>query len=266
MHRFFPAPPVQAVHFSFITIHFYALMILIGIFVAIFLTKHRYVSQGFEEEDIYEIAARVIPAGIIGGRIYHVITSPDAYFGKNGRPLDAVKIWQGGMGIWGAVSLGALFAYLYFAKRERKGDFPIFADALAPGLLLAQAIGRWGNWFNNELFGRPSSLPWALNVPIEFRPQGFETYSHFHPTFLYESLWCLLIALFLWILPRRFQVVRGNLFVLYIALYCVGRLVIESMRIDAAHHIAGLRLNVWVRLMGFCVATYFFVRKQKGSR
>lgn len=266
MHRFFPEPPGQAVHFLSLTIHFYAVSILLGILVAITIVKKRYAIDGAHEEDIYELAARIIPAGIIGGRIYHVVTSPDAYFGSGGHPADALKIWEGGMGIWGAVALGTLVAYRYFRKRERREDFLLFADALVPGLLLAQAIGRWGNWFNNELFGRPTTLPWALRVPVEFRPVGYERYSTFHPTFLYESIWCALGALLVWKIAQLSALRRGSLFLLYIAYYCVGRLGCESLRIDAAHHIGGLRVNIWVSLVGICVATYFFLRNQKSTR
>jgi prolipoprotein diacylglyceryl transferase len=266
MHRFLPAPPASAVHLSFITIHFYAVVILVGIICAIAFTKVLYISQGGHESDIYELSAQLIPAGIVGGRLYHLATSPDAYFGRHGRPLDSLKIWQGGMGIWGAVTLGAMVAYLYFVQRKRRADFPIFADALVPGLLFAQAIGRWGNWFNNELFGKPSTAPWALHVPIEYRPSGFENFSTFHPAFLYESLWCLLGAILAWQATRRLDLNPGKLFVAYIAYYSFGRLLIESIRIDPAHLIAGLRVNIWVSLLGFCVAVFVLMRKTKSAR
>jgi prolipoprotein diacylglyceryl transferase len=266
MHRFLPAPPVSSVHLSFVTIHFYAVAILLGIISAIAITKVFYLSRGGHESDLYELAARLVPTGIVGGRIYHLITSPDAYFGKHGHPLSALKIWEGGMGIWGAVALGALVAYLYFVRRKRQAEFPIFADALVPGLLIAQAIGRWGNWFNNELFGKPSTVPWALRVPVEFRPNGFENFSTFHPTFLYESLWCLLGAFVMWKMSRALQLQPGVLFIAYIAYYSFGRLLIESIRIDPAHVVAGLRVNIWVSLLGFCVASYVLMRKTKSAR
>jgi len=161
------------------------------------------------------------------------------------------------MGIWGAVALGAWIAYRYFKQRDRTSDFPIFADAIVPGLLLAQAIGRWGNWFNNELFGEPSNLPWALKVPINFRPMGFENYTTFHPTFLYESLWCAIGAAIVWRVKALSQLKRGSLFLLYIVFYCVGRLGIESLRIDPAHHLGGLRVNIWISLIGMSVGAYF---------
>ena len=191
-----------------------------------------------------------VPFGIIGGRIYHVLTSPDAYFGKGGHPVDAFKIWEGGLGIWGAISLGALAAWIRYrqlAKKIELPEFMIFLDALAPGVLLAQAIGRFGNWFNVELFGRPLNAPWALQVPVRFRPSGYSAFETFHPTFLYEALWCSLLAFALIKWGKFFK--PGQIFSLYVAGYCLGRLGIESIRIDTAHTIAGLRLNIWVSLI-----------------
>ena len=191
-----------------------------------------------------------VPFGIIGGRIYHVLTSPDAYFGKGGHPVDAFKIWEGGLGIWGAISLGALAAWIRYrqlAKKIELPEFMIFLDALAPGVLLAQAIGRFGNWFNVELFGRPLNAPWALEVPVRFRPSGYSAFETFHPTFLYEALWCSLLAFALIKWGKFFK--PGQIFSLYVAGYCLGRLGIESIRIDTAHTIAGLRLNIWVSLI-----------------
>lgn len=191
-----------------------------------------------------------VPFGIIGGRIYHVLTSPDAYFGKGGHPVDAFKIWEGGLGIWGAISLGALAAWIRYRQLAKKIELPeimIFLDALAPGVLLAQAIGRFGNWFNVELFGRPLNAPWALQVPVRFRPSGYSAFETFHPTFLYEALWCSLLAFALIKWGKFFK--PGQIFSLYVAGYCLGRLGIESIRIDTAHAIAGLRLNIWVSLI-----------------
>jgi prolipoprotein diacylglyceryl transferase len=263
MHRFIPAPPGTAVHLFIFTIHFYALSILLGIVAAIVVVRKRYVARGFPEEDIYELAAILIPTGIVGGRIYHVITSPERYFGKNGNPAAALKIWEGGMGIWGAVFFGACAAYIFFARRNRKADFWVFADALVPGLLLAQALGRWGNWFNNELFGLPTRLPWALSVPRDFRPTGYENFSTFHPTFLYESLWCLIGAFLIWKIKLFSQLNPGYLFILYISFYCLGRFGIELIRIDQANRILGLRINVWVSALGFSIATFIFLRGSK---
>jgi prolipoprotein diacylglyceryl transferase len=266
MHRFFPSPTVSAVHFGFLTIHFYALAILIGIVCAIYVGRISYSRAGGDPEEIVDIAFYAIPSGIIGGRLYHVVTTPDSYFGKNDHPLDSFKIWEGGMGIWGAIALGTFVSYKVFNRKKRSLTFLDFADALAPGLFIAQGIGRWGNYFNIELFGKPSELPWALSVPLSNRPIGYETFQSFHPTFLYESLWCLAGAALLFFLSRRANLKSGSLFLGYIAFYCLGRLGIESLRIDAAHHLLGMRINIWVSALGFCVASLFLYQKAKPAR
>ena len=230
---------------------------------AITIGRSRYVRSGGNPDEITDVAIFAIPAGIIGGRIYHVITSPERYFGSNGHPLDAVKIWDGGMGIWGAIALGTLVAYLIFRSRERSLTFGQFADALAPGLLIAQAIGRLGNWFNCELFGGPTQLPWGLQIPIELRPIGFERYATFHPTFLYEGLWSLICAFALIALTKRWHTQTGNLFLAYIALYCLGRSGTEYLRIDQAQHFLGLRLNEWVSLLGLILASFAILHRHR---
>lgn len=263
MHRSIPTPSVSSFSVGPFTVHFYALCIITGIAIAIYLGDKRYRRAGGGENVVADVAIAAVPAGIIGGRLYHLITSPDAYFGSHGRPMDAFKIWNGGLGIWGAVALGTLVAWWQHERLRRRGrqgllSFTAFADALAPGLLFAQAIGRFGNWFNGELFGRPTTLPWGLNIPLALRPTGYESYQTFQPTFLYEALWCVLVAVVLMLLEHRFKPGQGFLF--YIAAYCVGRLYIETLRIDAAHTIAGLRVNVWMSLFVALVASYFFWR------
>ena len=249
-----PTPSTSAIGIGPLTIHFYALCIIVGVAVAIWLGNRRYRSFANNNDDsigiVADVAIYAVPAGIIGGRIYHVLSSPAPYFGANGNPIDALKIYEGGLGIWGAISLGALVAW--FAYRRRSIDlelpsFRLFLDALAPGILIAQAIGRIGNWFNGELFGKPFSGPWALKIPLSKRPVGFLQYETFHPTFLYEAIWCLLIAvLLLWLTPK---LKPGQSFALYVALYCLGRFAIESLRIDDANKILGLRVNLWTALM-----------------
>ena len=250
-----------------LTLHFYALCILLGIIAAVLVGRSRYARIGGNPEEVNEIALYAIPAGIIGGRLYHVLTSPDAYFGAGGNPWSALKIWQGGMGIWGAIALGLLVSFIVFRSKERSLSFLHFADALAPGLLIAQAIGRWGNWFNGELFGRPTHLPWALSVPLAKRPAGFENYLTFHPTFLYESLWCLLAAIVLLKLPLFAKRVGSGVVLLgYAALYTLGRTWIEALRIDNAHLILGLRLNIWVSAIIFILATLVLIRRIRFTR
>lgn len=246
---FIPTPSFSQLALGPFTIHFYALCILLGIIAAIFLSRLEYRKNGGNPGEINELAVIAVPAGIVGGRLYHVITTPDLYFGAHGHLIDVVKIWQGGMGIWGAISAGALAIWL---RTRSAGSFLILADAVAPGLFLAQAIGRWGNWFNGELFGRPTTVPWGLAIPEAQRPVEFLNFATFHPTFLYESMWCLFGAFLL----LRFQKLRnflgvsaGQRFLTYIFIYSVGRLGIETLRIDAAHTWLGWRVNIWVALI-----------------
>ena len=233
------------------TFHLYAVCIITGIAVAIWLGDKRFRAVAPNGKSVVsEVAITAVPFGIIGGRIYHVITSPDAYFGSTGHPIDAIKIWQGGLGIWGAIYLGAVAAWVRYKQLSRRIELPNFAfflDALAPGVLFAQAIGRFGNWFNIELFGRPLNAPWGLEVPLQYRPVGYSAFETFHPTFLYESLWCAALATALIIAGKSLK--SGQVFSLYILGYCFGRLGIELIRIDTAQIILGLRLNVWVSIV-----------------
>ncbi len=263
MKLFIPTPSHSAVGLGPLTIHYYALCIVAGVVVAIALGRARYAQRGGDVDEVIDCAIVAIPAGIIGGRLYHLITSPDQYFGTGGHPLDALKIWDGGMGIWGAIALGTLASWLTFRRRERSLTFGELLDALAPGLLLAQALGRFGNWFNGELFGRPTRFPWALEIPPNLRPSGFENYSTFHPTFLYEALWCVLAAgLLIW-LGSRFTIEGGSLFLAYIAIYCLGRSGIEYLRIDQAHQFLGLRLNEWVSFGGLVLSLFTLLRRHQ---
>lgn len=267
MKSFIYTPSSSVLEFGFLTIHYYAMCILLGIIVAIWVTRKRYQALGGNPEEISNLAVIVIPIGIIGGRLYHVITSPQKYFGSGGSPLSALKIWQGGLGIWGAISLGALAAFIYFRGRSTTLSFLYLADAIAPALLLAQAIGRFGNWFNAELFGRPTELPWALEIPIGSRPIGFENFTTFHPTFLYEAIWCFLLAITI----MKFEAFKkmagtGAVFYFYVASYSFGRLFIEAIRIDEANRIFGIRLNIWVSAILFVAASALFQRQNAKSR
>jgi prolipoprotein diacylglyceryl transferase len=255
--------PAQSVWFiGWFPIRAYAMCILAGIIVAVWITQRRLAERGGKPGQALDVAVWAVPFGIVGGRLYHLISSPQAYFGEGGHPLDAVKIWQGGLGIWGAVALGTVGAWI--GCRRNGVRFLDYADAAAPGVLVAQAIGRWGNYFNQELFGRPTSLPWGLEISPTNRPAGYEQYATFHPTFLYESLWCLLMALVLVGVDRRFSLAKGQIFALYGMLYTVGRAGIETLRIDEANHILGLRLNVWTSMIVFagaaCAFVYFGLR------
>jgi len=238
---------------------------MLGIALAIWLGDRRFRAVAPHGALIVsEVAITAVPCGIVGGRIYHVITSPDAYFGSGGHPLDAFKIWQGGLGIWGAIALGTLAAWLRYRTLARRIELPsflYFMDALAPAVLFAQAVGRFGNWFNVELFGRPLDAPWALSVPLIDRPNGYTQFETFHPTFLYEALWSILIAVLLIKFGNKLH--AGQIFSLYVVGYCIGRVAIESIRIDEALKIFGLRLNVWVGLLVGLGALVMFMRQSK---
>ena len=245
----------------------YALCILIGIVVAIWLGDRRWRARGGREGDVLDVAAWAVPFGIVGGRLYHVATSWQPYFGPGGHPVQALYVWQGGLGIWGAVTLGAVGAWI--AARRKGLLLPPLADALAPGIVLAQAIGRWGNWFNNELYGGPTTQPWGLQIHqwdteaghAVLGPDGKPiVLGTFHPTFLYESLWDLALAGVLILVDRRFKIGHGRLFALYVLLYTIGRGWIEALRVDPANHILGLRLNEWTSvLVGLGALAYIIV-------
>ena len=261
MRTFIPTPSSSILELGFFTFHFYALTILLGIFVALWLTKKRYKALGGNPNEITDLAFVVVPAGIIGGRLYHVITSPQKYFGENGSPIQALQIWRGGLGIWGAISIGALAAFLFFKVKKTSLSFYQLADAIAPSLLIAQGIGRFGNWFNGELFGRPTSLFWALEIPLDRRPIGYEDFETFHPTFLYEALWCFVIAGVI-LRVKSFKKFKrpGIVFAFYVMAYSLGRFFIEAIRIDEANLIFGIRLNLWVSGLLFIGAFAVFLR------
>lgn len=243
-----PSPETGVWNLGPIPLRAYALLIILGIVVAVWLGNKRYIARGGAPGTILDIAIWAVPFGIVGGRIYHVLTDWQLYFGPGGSGLSgAIRIWDGGLGIWGAVAFGALGAWI--GARRVGVALPPVGDAIAPGIALAQAIGRWGNYFNQELFGSPTDLPWGLEIALEKRPSGFEEFATFHPTFLYESLWLVGVALIVIWADRRFTMGHGRAFALYVLLYTVGRLWIEALRIDSANEILGLRLNIWTSIV-----------------
>ncbi len=260
-----PSPARSLIEIGPLTIHFYALCIILGIVAAVFIGNRRYVAKGGAAGLVGDVAIYAVPSGIIGGRLYHVITSPEKYFGVGGKPIEALYIWQGGLGIWGAISLGALGAFLAYRKHPKRGELPFstFADAIAPGLLVAQGIGRFGNWFNKELFGRPLDAPWALEIPLRYRPFGYSKFETFHPTFLYEALWCFTVAALLVLIGNSKTLASGSIFALYVATYSLGRGLIETLRIDESNLILGLRLNIWTSLVLFLSASFFALKMNR---
>ncbi len=222
----------------------YGLMIAIGVVAGVEMARRRFRARGGDPEDMTTIALWAVPAGLIGARLYHVVTDWKTYFPD--RPLDVVKVWEGGLGIPGGIILGvAVGVYVGYRKGIR---LPVGLDVVAPALPLAQAIGRLGNWFNQEVFGRPTDLPWGLEISAENRPLGYEQDPTFHPTFLYEGLWNLALMGFLIWIDRRRVLRPGNVFVLYVGGYGLGRLWVESLRIDDASLILGIRVNIWTSL------------------
>ncbi|MFJ9408656.1 prolipoprotein diacylglyceryl transferase [Streptomyces sp. NPDC101393] len=257
---FIPSPSTGVVHLGPIPLRGYAFCIIIGVFVGVWLGNKRWVQRGGRSGTVADIAVWAVPFGLVGGRLYHVITTYEPYFGKNGHPLDAFKVWEGGLGIWGAVALGAVGAWI--GCRRRGIPLPAYADVLAPGLAFGQAIGRWGNWFNQELYGRATDVPWALEISSD--PAIGRVGGTYHPTFLYESLWCVGVALLVMWADKRFRMGHGRVFALYVAAYCVGRAWIEYMRVDEAHHILGMRLNVWTALIvGLLAVAYLVISAKK---
>ncbi|MDO3687108.1 prolipoprotein diacylglyceryl transferase [Micromonospora sp. C28ISP2-4] len=264
-----PSPSTAVWQLGPVPIRAYALCIILGIVVACVVTEYRLRRRGVAPGAVLDIAVWAVPAGIIGARIYHVITSPEKYFGAGGEPIKALYIWEGGLGIWGAVAGGAVGAWL--AARQLGIPFAVVADALAPGLPLAQAVGRLGNWFNNELYGGRTTLPWGLEVHVmdpdnpghALRDDAGNPVLQpglYHPAFLYEALWNIGVAALVLFLDRKLRLGRGRAFALYVMGYTAGRFWIELMRTDEANLILGVRLNVWTAALVFLGALAYFIR------
>ncbi|MGW4209947.1 prolipoprotein diacylglyceryl transferase [Lentzea sp. NPDC004789] len=271
-----PSPDQGVWHLGPLPIRAYALCIIAGIIVAIWWGERRWVARGGIKGEVTDIAVWAVPFGLVGGRLYHVITDNQKYFGPGKNPLAALEIWNGGLGIWGAIALGAVGAWV---GCRRKGiPLPAMADALAPGIVTAQAIGRLGNYFNQELYGGDTTLPWGLEIYRRVTPDGREdalagvAIDHtpiqvVHPTFLYELLWNLGVALLVVWADRKFRLGHGRAFALYVAGYTAGRFWIELMRSDEATLIFGTRVNVFVSALVFLGAlAYFVVARSRGER
>lgn len=256
---YIPSPSSGVIYLGPIPLRGYAFCIIIGVFVAVWLGGRRWVARGGRVGTVADIAVWAVPFGLVGGRLYHVITDYELYFTDGRDWVDAFKIWEGGLGIWGAIAMGALGAWI--GCRRRGIPLPAWADAVAPGIAFAQAIGRWGNWFNQELYGKKTDLPWALKIDAD--PAIGRVAGTYHPTFLYESLWCVGVALLVIWADRRFKLGHGRAFALYVAAYTVGRFWWEALRVDTAHHVLGMRLNQWTAIVVFLAAVVYLVISAK---
>ncbi len=254
---FIPSPSVGVWYLGPIPIRAYALSIIAGIVLGWWITARRWRARGGTSETLDGILVWAVLAGIIGARIYHVATDPELYFGPGRTWYRMFFIWEGGLGIWGAVAAGALAAW--WRCRKAKVSFSALADVVAPGLLVAQAMGRLGNYFNQELYGRPTTLPWGLEIDMAHRISGYEQYATYQPTFLYELLWCLLGAGVLVMVERLVPMGRGKLFAAYIVWYTLGRFWVEGLRIDMANTFDGLRLNSYTSLIVFAAGVVLLV-------
>ncbi|MBO3737172.1 prolipoprotein diacylglyceryl transferase [Actinoplanes flavus] len=262
-----PSPTESVWHLLGFPIRAYALCIIAGMVVATLLMEQRLRHRGVAPWTSLDMVVWAVPFGIVGARIYHLITSPQEYFGAGGDPIRALYIWEGGLGIWGAVAGGAVGAWI--ASRQIGLPLSVFADALAPALPVAQAIGRFGNWFNNELYGKVTTLPWGLEVhEMDSANPGHATVIDgepvtkpdlYHPTFAYEVIWNLGVAALVWLLDRKFKFGRGRAFALYVMAYTAGRLWIEMLRVDEANSFFGVRLNVFVSVAVFAGALIYFL-------
>ncbi|MET8003257.1 prolipoprotein diacylglyceryl transferase [Nonomuraea glycinis] len=256
-----PSPSQGVWYLGFVPIRAYALCIVLGVVVAVWLSERRWRARGGQAGTMIDIAVPAVIFGLIGGRLYHVITDWQTYFGARAikEPYQALFIWEGGLGIWGAVALGGVGVWL--ACRRRGLSLSAVADTVAPGIAFAQAIGRWGNWFNQELYGAPTTLPWGLEIDQQ---HGGEPGVLYHPTFLYESLWNLALGIALLVIGKRLGLRYGRLFALYVAGYTLGRFWIEGLRIDPvggvdhAVEFLGLRLNQYTAIVLFVGALIYF--------
>lgn len=272
---YFPSPAQGVWHLGPVPIRAYALCIIGGIIAALMIGDRRWAARGGERGVIYDIALWAVPFGLVGGRLYHLMTDWRTYWGEGGAgTAAALRIWDGGLGIWGAVALGAVGAWV--ACRRRGIPLPAFGDAIAPGIILAQAIGRLGNYFNQELYGRETTVPWGMEIFYRRDSTGMvdvhsldgvstgQVAAVVQPTFLYELVWNVLVFLFLIYIDRRFKIGHGRLFAAYVAAYCVGRFWVELLRDDTATHIAGIRVNSFTSVFVFIGAVVYVLLAPKG--
>ncbi len=258
-----PSPKHGDLRLGPLRLHAYGLMLALGILAAVLIAERRWAARGHDPREIAKMMFPVVVSGIVGARVYHLFTGYD--WSKDG-VVGAIRIWEGGLSIWGAVA-GGLIAVAVIARRRHLDMLELF-DTIGPAVVVAQAIGRWGNWFNQELFGRPTTLPWGLRIDVSHRPPGYTQYTTFHPTYLYESLWCLLVfGIIVWA-ERRRALRKGQAFALYVALYTFGRIWFEALRVDKATHVFGIRFNLLMSVVLCVGATIWFVwlgRRDRGA-
>jgi prolipoprotein diacylglyceryl transferase len=254
-YAYIPSPSQGVWHLGPLPIRAYALCIIAGVFVAIALADRRWRERGGRSSTVNQIATWAVPFGLVGGRVYHVITDPELYFEHGNDWVHVFYVWNGGLGIWGAIALGAVGAWI--GCRRAHASFPAFADAAAPGIVLAQALGRWGNYFNQELYGKSTTMPWGLRIDANHSVNGVA--GIYQPTFLYESIWDVGTAVVVLWADRRFKLGHGRAFMIYVMTYVAGRAWIEYLRVDHANHILGLRLNEWTSIVVFVAALVTFV-------
>ena len=258
-----PSPHSGIVNVGPLHIHLYGLTLLVAILACVWLTRRRWAALGGDPELVVRVAVWGVAFGVVGARAYHDVTSWNEV--PNPKWKGIFEVWQGGLGVWGGILLGTLAGWV--VVRRARQPFAPFLDAAAPGLLLAQGIGRIGNWWNQELFGKPTSLPWGLRIDVDHRPAQYIDDTTFHPTFLYELLWDVAgVLLLIFVVQRRFRIRAPGLFCLYVAYYCFGRFFEELLRVDPAHHFGGLRLNAWVSIFCFVCAVVAFVWVQRHGR
>ena len=254
-----PSPHTGVIDLGPVSLHMYGVTLLVAIAACIWLTGIRWLRWGGDWDLVFRVAVWGVAVGIVGARAYHDITSYNQDPAINAHWWGPFAVWKGGLGVWGGIFLGVLAGA--WIVRRTGNSVRLFMDAVAPGLLLAQGIGRWGNWWNQELYGKPTNLPWKLHIDDNHVPPGDKYFgvNYYHPTFLYEFIWDLVGVAMLLLVGRRFRIRPPALFALYVSYYCFGRFFEELLRIDPAHHFAGLRLNAWVSIVVFVASTAFFV-------
>ena len=256
-----PSPSVGVIWLGPIPLRAYGIFMVLAMILATWITWSRYRAKGGEGEVVLDTVMWAIPFGIVGARLYHVVTTPTGFFGPGGDPWAILRIWEGGLAIFGAIGFGTIGAIIGLRRAgQRIGPF---ADAVAPALLVAQALGRLGNYFNQELFGSPTTLPWGLEIDANHLPPGYAEGTLFHPTFLYEALWNLSMAALIVFIGRKFALKSGQAMAMYLIVYPIGRILMETMRLDAAREILGLRLNTWTSIFVLIggIALFFIAAK-----